>query len=117
MAMPYSSQAALMSSSRTAPPGWQMNLTPWRWAWSMLSRKGMKASDAVELGDPVGLLLQGELRDGLLEEVVEDPALGGGELALDVADPPVDAVLALDALLEAQVHDLGVPAQVPDVGL
>ena len=49
MAMPYSRAACVTSSSRAEPPGWATKLTPWRAAWSMLSRTGKLARNEVAL--------------------------------------------------------------------
>lgn len=43
--MPYCLQASITSPSATLPPGWAMKVTPNLDKWSILSRKGKKASD------------------------------------------------------------------------
>ena len=46
MAMPCSSHASMLSSSRMEPPGWMMAVTPKLASASTLSRNGKNASDA-----------------------------------------------------------------------
>ena len=108
--MPYSRQAASTSSSRVEPPGSAMKATPWRWAWSMLSRNGMKPSETRQTprsrAEPGALLVRGEQLLRMLEGFAERRFLGAREVALDEAHAPVDAVLALHALLEREREHL-----------
>ena len=53
----------------------------------------------------------------MLERLAQRRLLAAREVALDEAHAPVDAVLALHALLEGEAQHLRVAAQVPEVGL
>lgn len=74
-------------------------------------------TDTLEGGHELVLLLLGEGLGDLLEEGLPVLALKVGEVALDVAHASVDAVLALDALLELESKNLGVLTEVPNLNL
>mmetsp|Transcript_17965 Transcript_17965/g.24704 ORF Transcript_17965/g.24704 Transcript_17965/m.24704 type:complete len:577 (-) Transcript_17965:277-2007(-) len=69
---------------------------------------------AVQRRQPGGLLLLRERLGHALEVGLPHRPLGGGDVALDVPHARVHLVLALDAGLEGQAHDLGVLPQPPD---
>lgn len=73
--------------------------------------------DALQGGHELVLLLLGEGGGHDIEHLLPLLLLDGGEVALDVADAAVDAVLLLDALLELHAHNLGVLAKVPGLDL
>src|SRR5262245_23964175 len=72
--------------------------------------------DAGHARDPRAPLVVRERLERDDERRAEVPLLARREIALDVADAPVDALLLLHALLEAETQHLRVRAQPPEVG-
>src|SRR5690606_8910158 len=74
-------------------------------------------ADLAHFREKLALLLVRERFGRHLQCILECVGLVPGEVALDVADAPVDAILLLQTRLEAQPEHLGMAPELPGVRL